>query len=271
MRQLILMFVIFFLTACTPKPVPQTRFARAIAPDPVVKSARVKVTITPNQLKNQPEYDEVFWTRARSQGMTEIGNAYIQHAPLVSGIDDPNQTLSCPELFTQSGTVAEIQDAQTGDYQQDVTFEAAFIPEKQMTGQILRLEQNRYIVSMKDRIVFRLFSSCPINPPAFFLVAQRIHNDNLTFLKIIGSGHVIDSIADNQPTPRYGPTGTLCLAELGQTTSEVEKGDIIFMLRVKAHAVARKTFAALPTGEASSEIIVEPSFEPEPDLPLETK
>jgi hypothetical protein len=269
MRRSFLVFVIFFITACTPKPVTQTHFSPGIVPEPIIKSTRITVTLPPG--KNAPDSSlaEAFWAAAIDQGMADIGNAYIQLTPLVRGIDEQSLAQPFSDLLTRTGKVVQKQDQQTGNYHQDATITATFVPTKQLAGKILRLHDNRYIGSTHDRVILQMYSPRTITPPAFFLIAKKIDDNNLAFLKISGWGNIVQSMQDNPLHPLHG--GSLCQAELRETSREIEQGDIIFLLQVAALAVAPQKSIITPTAPTYSEVLVEPAWGPEADLPKESK
>ncbi|MDD4649973.1 MAG: hypothetical protein PHO79_08195, partial [Desulfoplanes sp.] len=194
----------------------------------------------------------------------------IQLSPLVRGIDEQSLAQPFPDLLTRTGKVVQKQDPQTGNYHQDATITATFVPTKQLAGKIIRLHDNRYIGSTHDRVILQMYSSCTITPPAFFLIAKKIADNNLAFLKISGWGNIMQPMQDNNPLhPLHG--GSLCQAELRETSREIEQGDIIFLLQVAATAVAPQKSIITPTAPTSSEVLVEPAWEPEADLPKESK
>ena len=271
MRRSFLVFIIFLLTACTPKPVIQTHFDPGIPPEPIEQSTRITTTLSPEQVAKSPVFAEAVWTAAIDQGMADIGNAYIQLAPLVRGIDSQSTELPFPELLTRSGNVGKNKNPQTGTYHQDATVTATFIPKKQLAGEIIRLHDNRYLGSTHDRVILRMYAPRTITPPAFFLIAQKISDNNLAFFKISGWGKIVQSMQAAPPDSQHGTWGSLCQAELMETSREIEQGDIVFLLQVNATATSPQTSTITPTATSSSEVMVEPTWEPEPELPKESK
>ena len=144
------------------------------------------------------------------------------------------------------------------------------LPEKALAGQIVRLEDDRDIASMKDRMSVRLFSSKAITTPAYFLIAERIDENDFDFLKIIGWGKVIQSLEESV-RPKQTSMGSLCLAEIEESSKEVQRGDVIFLLEVSGTALQPATPTSVATTTEEAVIIVEPKWEPEPEEPTETK
>jgi hypothetical protein len=271
MRRSFLVFILFLLAACTPKPVAQNHFSPGIAPEPIVQSTRITTTLSPGQVAKTSVFADAFWTAAIDQGMADIGNAYIQLAPLVRGIDIQSTALPFPELLARSGKVHKKQDPQTGNYHQDATVTASFTPRKQLAGEITSLHDNRYLGSTYDRAVLRMYTPGTIIPPAFFLIAQKVSDKNLAFFKISGWGKIVQSMQDVLPDPQHGTRGALYQAELMETSREIEPGDIVFLLQVHATALSPQTSTITPTAPTSSEVTVEPTWEQEPELPKESK
>jgi hypothetical protein len=183
----------------------------------------------------------------------------------------PQATLETSRLFATSGRVVKTPDPQTGDHRQSAEVTAVFVPEKVLAGQIVRLEDDRDIASMKDRMTIRLFSTQTITMPAFFLIAERINDSGPDFLKIIGWGKVVQSLKE-PARPNQTDMGSLCLAEIQESSKEVQRGNIIFLLEISATALApdAPVVSTSWTNEPDA-IIVEPKWQPEPREPGETK
>jgi hypothetical protein len=202
--------------------------------------------------------------------MDEIGTEFVRLAPLFHGMVSPHATLETSRLFATSGSVVKTPDPQTGDHRQAIEVTAVFVPEKVLAGQIVRLEDDRDIASMKDRMTVRLFSAKTITTPTFFLIAERINDSGPDFLKIIGWGKVVQSVKE-PPRPNQTDVGSLCLAEIQESSKEVQRGNIIFLLEISATAIEPASPMSAPWTNKPDAIIVEPKWKPEPYEPGETK
>ncbi|GAU09794.1 hypothetical protein DPF_2527 [Desulfoplanes formicivorans] len=226
--------------------------------------------MTSTQAQAHPDFTQLFWDKAADQAMDIMGTEFVRLAPLVHGVISPEANLDPARLFVPSGRVLQTMDPQTGEYRQKATFKAVFSPEKAMAGQIIRLEDDRAIASMKDRITVRLFSTNPITTPAYFLIAEPITGHGPDFLKVIGWGKIIQSLQKPMHTAQ-ATTGSLCLAQIEESSKEVQRDDIIFLLEISATAMQPVTPAVLPTATGQDTVIVTPQWEPEPIKPAETK
>jgi hypothetical protein len=270
MKRITLLFLCIFVAACSPKPISQSHFIHGESAAPIIKSTKVEVELTQFEIQAQPDFTKLFWNEAANQAMDEIGTEFVRLAPLVHGMISPHATLEASKLFTTSGRVTKTPDPQTGNHRQETEVTAVFAPEKTLAGEIIRLEDDRDIASMKDRMTIRLFSTKSITIPAFFLIAERINDSGPDFLKIIGWGKVIQSLKE-PVKPTQAALGSLCLAEIQESSKEVERGDIIFLLEISATAIEPATPRSSPTTNEPDAIIVEPKWESEPVEPGETK
>ncbi len=270
MKRIILLFLCMFAAACSPKPITQSHFIHGGSAEPISKSTKIEVALTQFEMQAQPDFTKLFWDEAADQAMDEIGTEFVRLAPLFYGIVSPEPPLETSRLFAPSGRVVKTQDPQTGDHRQKAEFTAIFVPKKSLAGQIVRLEDDRDIASMKDRITVRLFSTKAIPTPAFLLIAEPINDSGPDFLKIIGWGKVVQSLKEPD-RPKQAGLGSLCLAEIQESSKEVQRGNIIFLLEISATALESASPMSAPRSNESNAIVVEPKWKPEPYEPGETK
>jgi hypothetical protein len=270
MKRIVILFLCMFTAACAPKPISKSHFIHGNSAEPIIKSAHVEVTLNRFEAKAHPDFTKLFWNEAASQAMDEIGTEFVRLAPLFHGIASPQAALDTSKLFATSGKIGKTPDPQTDDYRQQAEFTAVFVPKKNLAGQIVRLEDDRDIASMKDRITVRLFSTQAVTTPAFFLIAERINDNGPDFLKIIGWGEVVQSLKEPDRTGQTA-MGALCLGEIQESSKEVQRGDLIFLLEISAAALKPAMLTSAPTAREPDVVIVEPKWEPEPVEPGETK
>jgi|GEM_PF-2602323 len=270
MKRITLFFLCMFAAACSPKPISQSHFIHGGSAEPIIKSTKIEVALSQYEMQAQQDFTQLFWNEAANQAMDEIGTEFVRLAPLFHGMVSPQATLETSRLFATSGRVVKTPDPQTGDHRQSAEVTAVFVPEKILAGQIVRLEDDRDIASMKDRMTVRLFSTQTITTPAFFLIAERINDSGPDFLKIIGWGKVVQSLKE-PARPNQTDMGSLCLAEIQESSKEVQRGNIIFLLEIVATALEPDAPLSAPRPHEPDAIIVEPKWKAEPYEPGETK
>jgi hypothetical protein len=270
MKRIIAFACCLLVTACSPRPVHQNHFLHGGTAQPMITSTRTQVTLTSLQAQAHPDFTQLFWDEATRQAMDTMGTEFARLAPLVHGVISPGTVLDPASLFVASGRVLQTPDPQTGEYHQTAIFKAVFVPEKALAGQIIRLEDNRAIAGMKDRVTVRLFSSRTINTPAYFLIAEPIADQGPHFLKIIGWGKIIQAL-QKPVLAEEKAQGSLCLAQIEESSKEVQRDHIIFLLHISATALEPAAPDVLPTVTGQDAILVEPQWEPEPMEPGETK
>ena len=160
----------------------------------------------------------------------------------------------------------------TGDLTQDFTFELTFIPDWKITGQIKKIEEDRYIAGSSDRVLIALFDYYPLKFPAYFLIGRQTVEENNDLVRIIGFGKLTQAlgpVAGVNINKKY--SGTLAQGQILETDQEILTGDLIFLVMVKAWAKPEAQLKKEELTTDTNEVVVEPRFVEEEPLPQETK
>ncbi len=235
MQQLLVLTLFLLATACAPEPakqypVLQNRQHRLTRP--IIQKVCVDM---PSKEASRPDADKHYWNKALDKAMDSIGRAFINTTPLVSGITSSEPQQKPVANFTTSGHVATTRHPQIDGFRQRAAFQAIFVPEKNMAGEVVYLENGKSMASMKDTMVVRPFSPRPVSIPSCFLIAENVDAICPHCLKIIGWGKVTQNI--NEPSAPE----TLCLTEIEESIKEIKPGDTIFFLKISGTILPSQT------------------------------
>ena len=149
------------------------------------------------------------------------------------------------------------------------------IPQQECSGQVLSLEEDRFLAGTGDRFTAVVYGTLPVEGDGYFLVAEEVQETGNGMLQVIGSGRIVRSLgpAGQGFTSPEEPGGTLCQGELWETNREVEQGDRLFLLSTSIEALSEQgTMVQLPESPGEyPEVVVEPVMETEFTEPAESK
>ncbi len=245
-------------------------FIQGKTPPPITQSVKIDVALTPLDLATHPDFTQLYWDKAMNKAMHGMGTAFVSNARRFQGVISSQDTLASAQLLKTSGHVHTMRDPQTGDYHQQALCTASFVPETSLAGQITGLENNRDIASIHDKITVRLFSPQPVRTPAWCLIARHFDEHGTHFQKIIGWGKILQPLT--QPLQAgQPPSGSLCVVKIKESSREVLQGDFIFLLKVSGTALQPDMLPSTAPVSETKGVVVEPTWEPEPKEPVETK
>jgi hypothetical protein len=262
------------LSACLAEKNPESLFAASDNPVVLVKEATVDVFLSRAEIEAAGgDVEKAMWDKATAKGMKAIMNQFMVEEPLVNPVRSNYPEPAQMSFFSRQGRIIDAPDEVTGDYQQSFRFTANFTPDWKVAGQVVRLEHDRYAVSMLDRMSVVLFDYYPLELPCYFLAAQRTPEGDGNLLRIVGSGKLVQALGTKAMATVEGTSvqGTLCQAELTETNNEIYEKDMIFLLPVKARALEPAAISADKIGQEPDEVIVEPKMIIEETLPEITK
>lgn len=254
------MIMLAILPACLGDKNPETLYAASAKPLVIVKETLVDVKLTDAEVRLAGgDFSKAMWEKATFQGMKAIMNKFMYLEPIVAPIRTTYPEPDEMSFFERRGKVVKVENPVTGDYEQSFRLTATFTPEWKVSGQVTRLENDRYALSMLDRMSVTLFDYFPRELPAFFLLAQRTPEGDGRLMRVVGSGRILQSLGTTVVVDVEGSSvqGTLAQAELTETNQEIYKGDIIFLIPVIAEALLPAEIAE--TGDSGlPEVVVEP-------------
>ena len=283
LRFFILLFWLVCIVACQPDPLaympPESArhfFSPDIEPMRMQQKVSLKIIISERETGQSKDLESVFWEKATAKGVKELARKFLQKHILIKGSMGKVPSHEKIYFFQKTGKIAPLKLPVTNDLMQKFEFEFTLIPDWKLAGQIKTIEDDRYIAGTHDRVTLLLFDYYPLTTPAFFVVGRQVAEDRTTMshnalVRIVGFGKLTQALG---PAARANiddkSSGTLAHGIILEAEQEILRGDLIFLVMLKAEA--RPEIQTSP-GQIPdvNEVVVEPEFVDEKPLHRETK
>ena len=255
---LVLLSAVFLLSACT-KEVQVVSAPSGIDSTVVEEQASVELRLSKSDLLRFTDVEDGIWKEARNAGLIKVGNKIINRDLIII----PSKGV--PSLgggfgeYTESGMLTTESDSETGDVVQNFMVSAKFSGDLALGGQILTLEEDRYVAASSDIAYALLYQAVPETLPGYVAIAEPAKELGSSFLRVIGVAEVkqVKQGIVALPKEQGGTTGTLCTLEVLVSNREIEDGDRVFLMNVDVAAL--EPGAILPDGEPETVVVLPPS------------
>jgi len=235
---LVLLSVVFILGGCS-KEVKLVSANTAQEPIRVEEQAIVELRLSEMDLAKYVDADTGVWTEARNAGLTKVFNKIVNKDLVIVPVTGMAPLGRAEGEFSQSGTLNTQGDPETGDLVQNFMVTASFVGDQSLGGQIISLEEDRYIAGMHDVLYAMFYQAVPESLPSYVAIAEPVGELGASFYRLIGMAEVKQLMQDTVALPKEqgGATGTLCNLEIVVSDREVEAGDRIFLMNVDVAAL----------------------------------
>jgi len=236
----------------------------------VEEQASVELRFSKAELVRFSDVEAGIWKEARNAGLIKVGNKILNRdlviVPAV-GMTSLNGDFG---EYSQSGMLISEGDPETGDLVQTFLITASFAGDVGQSGQILSLEEDRFIAGPNDIAYGMLYQAVPDNVPSHVIIAEPVKELGKSFLRVIGLAEVkqVKQGTVALPKEQGGVTGTLCTLELLVSNREIESGDSIFLLAVDVAALEPGAVAVEGVPET---VVVQPPHSDSVQEPKEYK
>ena len=235
---LVLLSAVFILGGCS-KEVKLVSANSAQEPIRVEEQATVELRLSEMELLKYVDADTGVWTEARNAGLIKVFNKILNKNIVIVPVAGMTPLGRMDGAFTQSGLLNTQGDPETGDLVQSFLISASFVGDLSLGGQIISLEEDRYVSGMHDVLYAMLYQTTPESLPSFVAIAEPVGELGSSFYRIIGMAEIKQLMQDTVALPkeRGGATGVLCNLEIIVSDREVEAGDRIFLMNVDVAAL----------------------------------
>lgn len=235
---LVLLSAVFILGGCS-KEVKLVSANTAQEPIRVEEQATVELRLSEMDLAKYVDADTGIWTEARNAGLIKVFNKIVNKDIVIVPVAGMTPLGSMEGEFTQSGLLNTQGDLETGDLVQSFLVSASFVGDLSLGGQIIALEEDRFIGGMHDVLYAMLYQAVPESLPSYVAIAEPVGELGTSFYRIIGMAEIKQLMQDTVALPQEqgGATGTLCNLEIVVSDREVEAGDRIFLMNVDVAAL----------------------------------
>ncbi|WP_456324088.1 hypothetical protein [Desulfonauticus submarinus] len=268
MRRLFLFLVSFFLligSGCASKPkIKKELIFKPQNPlQKISKSIKVKVKISKKEYQEQEK--NILWQKALKKGLVTINRKILKEQLIVR----PTNIGLNPEqiLFSKSGDLKPIYSSYSNEYIQNFEINVELIPDFVLAGRVISLKENSYTIGEYEFCYIGIYHPLALEKNYFFIGKFSPQED---IVRIVGLGKIVQAIPESNvgkdKDKRYK---LLVQGEIYEVQEEIEKGDLIFLPIIKVRAISEPVLGA--TTSQQEEIVVEPKYLEEPNLPKESK
>jgi hypothetical protein len=236
---LVLLSAVFMLSGCT-KEVKLVSTSAAQEPLRVEEEATVELRLSETDLVKYVDADTGVWTEARNAGLIKVFNKILNRNIVLVPVAGMTPLGQMDGAYSQSGLLNTQGDQETGDLIQNFLVSASFVGDLSLGGQIIALEEDRYIAGMHDVLYAMLYQTVPETLPSYVAIAEPVGELGTSFYRVIGMAEIKQLMQDNTialPEEQGGATGILCNLEIVVSDREVEAGDRIFLMNVDVAAL----------------------------------
>lgn len=235
---LVLLSAVFILGGCS-KEVKLVSANTAQEPIRVEEQATVELRLSEMDLAKYVDADTGVWTEARNAGLVKVFNKILNKNIVIVPVAGMTPLGRMDGAFTQSGLLNTQGDPETGDLIQNFMVSTSFVGDLGLGGQIISLEEDRFIAGMHDVLYAMLYQAVPESLPSFVAIAEPVGELGTSFYRVIGMAEIKQLMQDTVALPKEqgGATGMLCNLEIIVSDREVEAGDRIFLMNVDVAAL----------------------------------
>lgn len=235
---LVLLSAVFILGGCS-KEVKVISANTAQEPIRVEEQAIVELRLSEMDLAKYVDAETGIWTEARKAGLVKVFNKIVNKDIVIVPVTGMVPLGRAEGAFSQSGALNTQGDPETGDLIQSFMISTDFTGDLSLGGQIVSLEEDRFVGGMNDVLYAMLYQAVPESLPSYVAIAEPVGELGSSFYRLIGMAEVKQLMQDTVALPKEqgGATGTLCGLEIVVSDREVEAGDIIFLMNVEVAAL----------------------------------
>ncbi|MDY0226056.1 MAG: hypothetical protein RBR38_04410 [Desulfomicrobium apsheronum] len=235
---LVLLSAVFIFGGCS-KEVKLVSANSAQEPIRVEEQATVELRLSEMDLIKYVDADTGIWTEARNAGLVKVFNKILNKDIVIVPVAGMTPLGRMDGAFSQSGLLNTQGDPETGDLVQSFLISASFVGDLSLGGQIISLEEDRYIAGMHDVLYAMLYQTTPESLPSYVAIAEPVGELGTSFYRVIGMAEIKQLMQDTVALPKEqgGATGVLCNLEIIVSDREVEAGDRIFLMNVDVAAL----------------------------------
>lgn len=254
---LLLLSAIFMLSSCSKE---VQLMATSFSQEPVVveEKSSLELRLSPIDLAQYVDVEAGVWQKAREVGLPKVFQKLIHKNIMITSADGAMYLSSVDGEYTQHGYIAHYFDAETGDMVQNFMLTARFMGDLALGGEIITIDEDRYIAGMFDIVYAILYETIPNSLPAYVAIARPLKELGSDFYRVTAMAEV-QQIEGNEialPLDKGGAHGTLCSLEIISSGREVEAGDKIFLMSVDITALEPQETE--PVADELETIVIQP-------------
>lgn len=267
---LVLLSAVFVLSACSKevKMVPTNSYQDPVR---IEEKVNVDLLLSKSDMAKYTDIEDGVWNEARKAGLIKLFNKILSRNLSMVPIASNSPLSKSLGMYTEEGVVNLEADAETGDLEQSFLVSASFGNDLGAGGQIVSIEEDRFVSGMNDIVYALLYNIVPESLPSYVMIAEPISEVGSSFYRIIGMAEIIQVSRDAFALSQLdgGTTGVMCSLEVLVSDREIEATDRIFLMSVSLAAIDRQPSQG---GDVELEtVVVQPPHSDKVQAPKEKK
>lgn len=267
MKRLMILCLAFFVVGCAQQGAERATVFQDLPSETLQRSVQVQVDLGQEKLELGKSPEKQLWERAEEKGVRKAVNPWIRKGYLIrpSGANVLDEDFS--DFHVRKGEFDVEAKEITQVYSKRFDVQVTLTPVEQVSGEITSIEAKRSMAAGNFQVMLELNQLVPDEQGGYFVVVKMdTALEDPEKGQIVGSGHIFRTL-DNKAQ------GTLM-----ESKREIQKGDLVFLLRTKITPVAPEKeeepeeVQKEPEQPEQPEVMVEPKKEEQgPKLPKEPK
>lgn len=239
MRALLLLLSAVFILASCSKEVQLVATANSQDPVTVEEKGMVELRLSQTDLAKYVDVEDGIWEEARRAGLSKVFTKMVTKDIVLVPVDGVAPLGVSDGAYSQSGIVSRDVDDETGDLVQSFMISTRFVGDLDLGGQIVTLEEGRFIAGMHDVTYAMLYKTVPTSLPAYVVIVQPLDELGSSFYRVTGLAEVKQILQNDVilPDEQGGGRGTLCALEVVASDREIEPENKLFLLSVDVAAL----------------------------------
>ena len=235
-RKLMLLCMLFLMSACVREPDIESYFHPGQTQTELKEQAVFQVSLVPEELNRFSSPEKAFWTKASDECLRICARKIMNTEPLVQAQRRGPERME-KVFWDGQGTIIPQASALTEEKFHEFSCTIKVLPEWDMSGKVLPLEQEMTVAAAGDFLNLYLFGNYLKKPPAYFFLGRKTHKQDFNLIRIFGSGKILQVLGKETQLAGEGEeTGVLAKGRIMETRHEVIPGDLIFLAHMKLAA-----------------------------------
>lgn len=207
----------------------------------------IEMRLSKTDLTKYVDAQDGVWQETRTAGMLKLFNKILNRDVVIAPVAGMAPLGDFDGSYTQTGVLDMAGDEETGDIVQTFMISAGFAADMDLGGQIVSIEEDRYLAGMHDVFYGVLYNVVPQSLPAYVAIAERIGELGSNLHRVIGMAEVKQVMQDKVALSQAqgSAVGTLCSFEVVVSDREIEAEDLIFLLTANIAALDAATAASI--------------------------
>lgn len=248
---------VFFLVAWAVIPGYGTLFAEDGQPEKMRHQVQIRVVTDQESIPQGATPESVLRKKAEKKGINRVNRHWLNQKLLFQPTSHEYYPLGQSRFIFHRGDFQAQQNEVTKVYSQVFKVKASFVPVRQVSGEIVELQDKRTLAAQNDYVTIKMNGLVPDDNGAFCIVSRPKTLQDRQYQHMIGSARIYHTMDPNVQ------------AVLLRTNKEIMVDDNVYLMQLEiepVHTQAKEKRVEAPEATETSEteeVVVKPEKEPE--------